>query len=159
MIGRRWVVNNTGWFRGTDTNASIYTCTWGWFCLCTEFLWKRWSTGLTYWIACYYIFTTWQWLFLLIIIQASCIYTDRFWMTHNIAFSSLTNKRFGCIVSNYIIFKLYPLRSWTSIFPQHIIQYIDQLIRIIFSKSVLVVLQSLHMNSWILISITFILIL
>lgn len=66
-------------------------------------------------------------------------------MSDNIAFSALADKRFGGVISNDIILKLNPLWPCSSIFSQHVIQYIDQFIRVNFSEPIFVVLQCLHM--------------
>lgn len=116
-------------------------------------IWKIDSLGLfndTLWI-----YSVLRWIIWVILL----IYTGWLWLGHNHTVFSIADHRQSRFVSDYIVLELNPFRPCTGFFTQHVIKHIEEFRGIVFPEAILIILEGLHVNSWVLISVALILIL
>ncbi len=83
---------------------------------------------------------------------------DGFGLSKDVAFAAFADKA-ATRISDHIILKLNPFRPGIRILAQHVTQHIGQFLRIRFPEPILIVLQRLHMNPRVLITVALILVL
>lgn len=155
------VILNTQRFQRTNPDPSVQYCrirvnrlllSHG-FLGDTSSAWQpHWDFHITLWESCW----LWRLGYVVFMIEVD---TNGFRMPNDVTFPSFADKRFVSVVSNHIILEFYPFRPRSGIFAQHIIEHVGKFFRVAFPESVLIVLQSLNMNTGILVSITLVLVL
>ena len=83
---------------------------------------------------------------------------DRFGLREQLAFPPFTDKA-STGISNDVVFQLNPFWTAVGILTEHVIKHVGKFLRVTFSEPVFVVLQSLHVNARVLVSVAFILVL